>query len=338
MTSAMLFKHSSALHKRLWMALLLAASIAISCSEGEFLVDCEADVDCGPFGQCVEDQCHCLADLCPGFCAGSSCVPLECTQQGNRCDVEGFDLCDPVADECYRSNGRCEGPGDCPSFGYDEHERVCGDDGFCHYVSPEDAAPLLASAQLLPVVEPVNGQHFDEASATRFSWFRQPGPVIAAVSASRPMYPSDLDASIWAAFLSPGSTGVDWNQGLSRGEGGWTDPAVEPPAGELYLVVVGYEGSAVVSMSQPIAFRVGSDWPAVGATCGPSDAAFVNCEVPDQVLACDRGSCERRCLSHVDCIGIGESRCGPGIPTRGRFCERSRDVSSAGGAPAQEGG
>jgi hypothetical protein len=314
-----------------------AALIASSCGDSgddEGPESCTEDGDCDEHSTCEQGRCLCNLALCPGACVSGRCFPTECSTSGNRCQTSGYDLCDATADECYPSNGRCTTVRDCPSFQFEEYERQCPDDGFCHYVPRFEPDPLIDGVKELAVLDPVPGRRFDDVASTIFSWPLQAGPVIVTVSDRRPLSTADLGTAFWAASLPPGSRGVAWEAGASPAGAAWTRPAPPPPDSVLYLVAVAYKGAAVESASRPIRFRIGGAWPVVGSECGSSPA---DCDTPSEILTCDQGRCARACLSNSDCAGIGNNRCGEPTPTRGRRCAETTTPRGSAGEGGQEG-
>lgn len=302
-------------------ATLLGSSLLVAgaCGDDGGARSCTETAECLWFQACNGSYCVCDPDKCRGTCLGAACVRSDCSTSGNRCGLSGFDLCEPVADECYPSNGRCEMRADCPTFD-SRHDVQCGTDGFCHATAPNLQAALLDDVPTLEVWSPTNGATFDDASAIEFQWAPQAGPVIAVVTTARPRGTYDLADPVWAAFVPPGASAVHWGDGATPHADDWTTPPSEPPSGPLFFVAAAYEGVRVDAISSPLAFRVGDDWPSFGAACEGSRPDGSECAKPDELLVCHRTRCERPCLSHADCRGIADERCGKPILGHGRFC------------------
>jgi hypothetical protein len=322
---------------------LLAASSG--CSSGAGITgpaqpQCETDADCFfAFQTCVSGRCSCDSSKCNGVCvAGVECRPTSCSSDGNRCGTAGFDLCDPVADECYPLNGACSDTVSCPTLGgaaLGLGALTCGADSFCHLGPVPDRLESFESTPDLPVTSPSPGQVFGDGSTAAFAWPTTTDTVIATVTTTHPEYPSDISTPAWAAFLGSNSDGVRWSDGANPDGGDWSHPPAAPPSGPLFLVVAGYQGSNLASISKTIAFRVGSSWPGPGTPCDPSSSDPDQCWAPLVVQDCYSNHCQRVCASHVDCSGVADGRCGYPTASGIRYCGVAVDGADAGvdGAP-----
>jgi hypothetical protein len=298
---------------------------------------CEDDSDCWSFQACRNQMCECVPSRCDGTCNRSGCVRTACSTSGNRCGIDGYDLCEPASDECYPSNGRCEERFDCPTF---DREAVCGADGFCHIAIDRERWWEFEGVPNLALTQPLPGDRFEDAASVSFRWLPRPGPVILVVTSQRPWRKTDLAEPLWAAFAEPETEAVDWSEGSAPDEGGWTAPAA-PPSGALYVVATEYQGEQVVRIGDPVAFRVGDDWPALGAPCS-EEGETPECDVPDEPRGCYESRCEQACLSHADCRGIADGRCGTPIVGGGRYCgihsDSRESAAGSSGSGAATGG
>jgi hypothetical protein len=267
------------------------------------------------FGACGDDEEVPSPDCGPR----DRCFSAECSPWGNRCGSAEYDLCEPIADECYPSNGRCRTQGDCPRFSW-EQSVDCGLDGFCHVLPADDARPILDDADLLSVSPLPDGNSFANTDDIEFSWEPQPGPVIAVVTVTRPLFASDLAEPLWAAFLEPYENGVRWEDGAAPNGESWAAPPSNLPGGTLYFTAVAYEGLRVTRISPTLLFRVGESWPELGAPCSADPQYGLDCASPGEPRTCYQLKCERPCLSHVDCQDIGDGRCGDPVLGIGRLC------------------
>jgi hypothetical protein len=312
-----------------WRATLagFAGIGSMSCSRDSGPRSCSDNTECLSFQACEAAQCSCDPRKCRGTCFEDICIRSECSMGSNRCGTPGFDLCEPGADECYPSNGRCTAALDCPIFDA-RHVPVCGADGFCHVAAPESDAPLMSEVAGLVVQSPAQGQRFESADTLAFRWTPQPGPVIAVVSSTRPASVHDLSAPLWAAFLPPGRSEVRWAQGGTPDGSRWAPPAAELPSGTLFFVATAYDGTIVSAISSAIAFRVNDSWPHIGADCVGDRLDGSECATPNEPLVCYQTRCERPCLSNADCRGIADERCGRPIPGQGRYCGIETDTAS----------
>jgi hypothetical protein len=301
----------------------LAAAILVACGGDDTgpAIKCRQDADCPSSHTCTDGLCACDAAKCTGLCMSNVCRRTSCSSANNRCGRPGYDLCDPIADECYPENGLCEEDDDCPTFGgvvtaYGPTR--CGPrDTFCHALPPQSERVVsFEDTQSLPIV-PIPDHRFADSTAVHFDWPRSQLTVIASVLAKRlPIFAPDVGDAIWAAFLGTGSAGVSWSEGATPDGAVWRRPPDPLPETPLYFVAVGYAGSQVVAISDLIPFRVTSEWPALGELC----ARDSECWTPQDVRACYEGRCVRPCLSHVDCANLGDGRCGPPMLNAARYC------------------
>jgi hypothetical protein len=97
------------------------------------------------------------------------------------------------------------------------------------------------------------------------------------------------------------------------------------PAGRYWWFVYALRNGSVVSTSNVLPFRVGSDTAAVACASVDDCTRLIPGELPDTV-SCIASRCRRRCASDLDCPGAGV-RCefettiaSPGGIRRGAFC------------------
>ncbi len=321
--------------------------LGISCGSGglsnapvDASAECFTDSDCFAAQHCVEGLCICDPTTCNGHCSTTDvgqCLASGCTLDAgiNRCGQPGFDMCDPVANQCYPSIGSCKTDSDCPTFGGAAASwgvASCGPDGFCHMASPPPSTLADLDTASLSVGGIPAGDWFQDQAAIRFTWAARGGPVVVSVSESAVQTSMDLANPFWAAFVGSSVTSAVWATGATWADNQWvTPPANAPHDTPLYAVVAAYDGAQLAAASDILRFRVGSPWPGVGAGCTAS-SGLSGCDSPVSPLVCEQATCRLLCASNVDCAHQPGQRCELPDPSGIRVCALPAPQEDAGTA------
>jgi hypothetical protein len=217
---------------------------------------------------------------------------------------------------CHRANGVCgtvdQDTYPCPTYKLRSSISIHCDltpgdqSGFCNLSESVPAAPdLPAGAAALNISEPQDGDVFADESRIEFRYSVSAAHFLIVMDVLPKTTDDIMTNAIWGAALpheAKADRVVHWSDGVAIQDWKWQDqPGPAPPDKDLFAIVVGVNGGAIVSQSkQAPRFRVGVGWPSVGADCH-ANAADEECFNPKSVQSCVGTHCEKLCLKDTDC-------------------------------------